>query len=571
MRTLASTLADYDLELLRVIANRWDADLGSRDPKEAAARLAEAMLQPEKVEQIWGRLGDDLRGPLQTLLGAGGKMPGAVFTRLFGEIRPVGPGKLEREKPYLEPVSAAEALFYRGLIATTFMQGAAGNQATFYVPTDLAALMPTHQTGYSAEAQPSAPSAGEGRSAPSGPTPPNVRQADTTLVDDLATLLAYCQLAQVRPEPGLLFPAEHQKQIKPFLLGSNSTARLALMLALALDLGIATDTGGMVSISASARKWLDAPRPAQVRGLADAWLASARYNELWHVPTLTPERTGWQNDPLLARQTVMTYLEMVPPEGWWPVETFVSAVKEDEPDFQRPNGDYESWYIRDAQSGAYLRSFESWDKVDGALLRFLLSAVMHGLGLVDIAQNGAMCRLTAYGRALAGFTDWPVVSTETENFTIKPDGLIEVPRTTSRYDRFQLARFTEWIRAADPFQYRISAAGLDQAAGQNIRGEQILTFLRRGSGDAVPGSVVKLIEMWDQGGAGAAQISRMVVLRLPNTEILESIQTTPALRRYLGATLGPTAVAVRADQWEALVAALQANGVAVEVDMAEES
>src|SRR5579859_5992190 len=40
-----------------------------------------------------------------------------------------------------------------------------------------------------------------------------------------------------------------------------------------------------------------------------------------------------------------------------------SAVKEEEPDFQRPAGNYDSWYIRDAQSGEYLRGFESWDRV----------------------------------------------------------------------------------------------------------------------------------------------------------------------------------------------------------------
>ena len=47
-------------------------------------------------------------------------MPTAVFSRLFGEIRPMGPDKMEREKPYLNPASLAEALYYRGLIGMTF-------------------------------------------------------------------------------------------------------------------------------------------------------------------------------------------------------------------------------------------------------------------------------------------------------------------------------------------------------------------------------------------------------------------------------------------------------------------
>src|SRR5271165_4701796 len=124
MRDLFNTLSDYDLELLRVIANRWDVDLNSRDHDESAALLAKAMQDSARAEEIWDRLTDEQRGALQTLLGAGGRMPTLVFTRLFGEIRPVGPGRLEREKPYLNPVSLAEALYYRGLIAVSYNEGA---------------------------------------------------------------------------------------------------------------------------------------------------------------------------------------------------------------------------------------------------------------------------------------------------------------------------------------------------------------------------------------------------------------------------------------------------------------
>src|SRR5258708_6634085 len=120
MQDLARTLADYDPELLRVIANRWDVDLNARDPKQIAVSLAQMMLKPEKVSEIWDGLTDEQRGAMKTLLGGGGKMPTSVFSRLFGEIRPMGPGRLEREKPYLSPTSLAEALYYRGLIATTF-------------------------------------------------------------------------------------------------------------------------------------------------------------------------------------------------------------------------------------------------------------------------------------------------------------------------------------------------------------------------------------------------------------------------------------------------------------------
>ena len=114
---------------------------------------------------------------------------------------------------------------------------------------------------------------------------------------------------------------------------------------------------------------------------------------------------------------------------------------------------------------------------------------------------------------------------------------------------------------------RISAEGLAQATQQNIKAEQLQAFLKRATNNAVPKSVTQLIDTWSQAGAQSASLSRLVVLRLPTPELLETLMSNPAVRRYLGAALGPAAVAVRADQWEQLASALQANGIMVEVDM----
>ncbi|HVO43325.1 MAG TPA: helicase-associated domain-containing protein [Aggregatilineales bacterium] len=557
MRDLLNTLSDYDLELLRVIANRWDIDLNTRDHDEAAARLAQAMLSVERTQEVWDRLTDEQRGALQTLLGAGGRMPNLVFARLFGEIRPVGPGRLEREKPYLNPVSLAEALYYRGLIASSYEEGAKSTLPVTYIPTDLMPLLPSNRTSYDLSPEPAAEPLDQ------MPSPENIRLADTAIVDDMTTLLAYCQIYDV-PLAGMTITGDHQKALKAHFIGSNSPARLALLVALASGLGIAAESEAGFKPVSAARKWLDSPRPVQVRTLAEAWCDSTLYNELWYTPGIKPERASWENDPLLARQTVLTFLELVPAEGWWPVDAFINAVKEEEPDFQRPGGDYDSWYIRDAATGAYLRGFESWDKVDGAVLRFILSGPLHGLGLLDVAQDGSAYRLTAYGRAFAGIMDWPVASAEPDSFTVRSDGLCEISRGTSRYVRFQLARFTEWIKAGDPYQYRISAAGLAQAREQNIQPTQIVPFLKRSGGESVPDAILAMIETWGSTGEETSTLSQMVVLRVPSPELLDSIMANPALRRYLSSVLGPQAVAVRAGQWRDLMSALNANGIPIE-------
>jgi hypothetical protein len=498
----------------------------------------------------------------------------AQFSRLFGEIRQMGPARREREKPHLDPANIAETLFYRGLVATGYAQAKGDVRTLFvYVPPDLAAVLPAHETGFNLTDQPeSAPGPTTGppaRAADVGEEPQAIEAATTMLVDDLATLLAYLQLADVPVEGGAL-----TRQVGETLgddwLGSDHPARVALLVALAGDMGLAAaEDAAFKPVPAQARHWLEQTRPRQVRALAEAWRASTVYNDLWHTPGLQPEDTGWRNDPLLARQTVLTFLEMAPPADWWPLDDLVALVYESEPDFQRPTGDYESWYIRDAETGNYLRGFEHWDQVDGAVLRFILMGPMHWLGLVDLGSgpgDSALCRLTPYGRALCGFEDWPDPPEDQAELVVEDDGTMRAPRMLSRYERFQLARITEWRAAGDPYVYHLTARGLEQAAAQGIQAEPIRAFLRRASGRPLPDPIVRLLEQWEQGSGAGVWLERAVVLRSDTAEMLTTILETPELRRYLGATLGPTAVLVRAGQETDLATALQQHGILVDIE-----
>ena len=564
MRALYPTLLDHDPDVLAIIAHRWDVDLETGDKRADAKALADAMLDPQRAAAEWERLSDAERGALQTLLGAPEhKMPQAQFCRLFGEIRPMGPERRKREKPHLQPVGVAEVLYYRGLLALAFDQGKAGVQTFVYVPPDLAEVLPVHATGFDTREPPETALAPEEEDY----TPQQVAQATTALVDDLTTLLAYLQIADV---PAELAAAREQvaEALAPHWLVERSAAEIAFLLGLARDLGVAAPREGVLKpVPAKARRWLDATRPRQVRALAEAWRSGVHFNELWHTPGLRPEDTGWANDPLLARQTVLTYLELAPSDAWWPLDELIALIKEEEPDFQRPGGDYASWYIRDAETGEYLHGFESWDRVEGAQLRFILTGPMHWLGLVDVGDEGALCRLTAYGRALLGELAWPDPREERPHLHIEPDGTLHAPRTMSRYERFQVARIATWEKPGNPYIYRLTADSLQRAAEQGLQTDAIRAFLRRLSGqEALPDAVQKLLEHWERTGGADVWMTRAVVLRTTAPDVLQTILEAPELRRYLGAQLGPTAVLVLAGQERALAAALHKAGLLVEFD-----
>ena len=186
------------------------------------------MRDPAACEATWDRLDDEQRGAMQILLGSGGTMPTAKFYHLYGEIREMGPGRLEREKPYLDPVSVAEALYYRGLIAKSYEEAKAGPQAVIYVPSDLARALPTHHTGFDLSAEdddvlPLDDDEEEDEPLPEGWTaaadrPDQIWAADTTIVDDLTTVLAYLQVAAVEDRADGTLPQAHRETLEHFLL-----------------------------------------------------------------------------------------------------------------------------------------------------------------------------------------------------------------------------------------------------------------------------------------------------------------------------------------------------------------
>jgi hypothetical protein len=569
MQLLLPTLKTYDLHLLTIIANRWDVDLSTPDPQLAATQLATAMLDPLRAEAEWVRLGDRERGALQMLLGAKGhKMALTQYSRLYGAIREMGEDARRRETPHLQPQNMSEVLYYRGLLAIDFDQGAAGLQKFIYVPSDLAAVLPTHLTGYdlSAEADDGLDLEHEQEAALEvkpwhGP--------DDTLIDDLTTLLAYLQLEKVNRAEGYL--SEYDRQaLEDYFLSPTPPMRLGLMVGLltALQLAAENEDAHFKPIPVKARQWLNESRSQQAHLLAEAWLNSAAFNELDFVAGLELERGMgiWQNDPRLLHKVIKKFLAHAPADSWFGVGELIASIKAQEADFQRPGGDYTSWYIKDEETGQFLKGFESWERVDGAMLFVALTQSLYWLGLVELGQSeaGEMLRLTDDGRAFAEKQPWPSEKPADIPLQVSEDGRVIAPRSLSRYDRFQLARFTDWEAIKDGYEYQISANSLLRADKQGIKAEHISTFLKRTSHNQVPQAVYDLLEQWAQAGGASVVLSHADLLETESQSTLDTLWEIPQVRRFLGTRLGERAVIVRPGMWSALVAELHSRGMLVE-------
>lgn len=563
MQTLRITLRDSDPGVLAGLADVWGVKTkpAKMTDKAFLQELETNMTQPDRVEQVWDRLTDDERGALQLLMASGRKMRLSQFELAFGQIRKLGRKQIEQGKPYYNPDNVAEALYFRGLISQGMEQTNTGMHAVVYVPDDLALLLPTHKTMY-ANLQDEPDTFMAAIETLTDDELEEVTPADTSIVDDLTTLLAYLRINSANIENGNLI-AEDRQAIAPHLLTRNDR-RLAFLFALGITADLITTQEGQAYPKRNGiQHWLSASRHQQVKQLADAWRGSTIYLELWSVPGLHPDPTGFPYDMLVAREAFIGFLkQFVPHEGWWSFDDFIETIKAADPDFQRPGGDYDSWYIRN-DDGEYLRGYESWDAVEGALLEFYVTGPMHWLGLVDLAENAA--RLTAYGRAFIGLSPWPNPPERHERITVDDDGTLWVSRKVSRVDRFQVARFTTWVRSGDTYEYKLDADGIQRAEAQGITTQHISAFLSRQSDEALPDFVTRLLETWQGGAAAEVTFERLLVLRTVSPDVLDRIYEDPALRRYLGAKLGPMACIIRDDYADALRGALGTYGYHVEV------
>jgi hypothetical protein len=564
MKSLFATLHDYDPGMLPALAETWRVDSKRLGDDELIRQLQGTMLDSRSAEAIWDQLDEAARTALQLLVSsAQSRMKIGQFERFYGKIRKLGRAQIDREQPHIQSQSIAETLYYRGFIGEGFDK-VEGNLIGFiFVATDLAAALPLHKTSYD--------KLDEGMDAPLEEMPAlepidavdEVNRADTSIVDDMTTLLSTLQSRPAALE-GERFAPDFVVSISPALLRPHEN-RLSFMLDIAesADL-ISREEGKAHPRRSTARSWLEASRAQQIERLAKAWLTCAGYREMWHIPGLYPEDSGWSYDAAAARGAVMQLLaDLLPEQGWASINELIEIIKEFEPDFQRLNGDYDNWYIRN-DAGEFLTGFESWDAVEGSLIEFYLAGPMHWLGLVDIGDDVA--RLTAYGRAFLEHDDWPQPDEPAAPIDIHHDGALLASRHVSRFERFQLARFAHCEKAGDPYHYRIDADSIRRAAAQDITAQHIHSFIARHlQGKPMPLPIVKLLRNWQAGALASVTLESMLVLRATSEETLEKIYAIPALRRYLGARLGPMACAVREDQWEALRTSLLDNAIEVDI------
>ncbi|RME53674.1 MAG: hypothetical protein D6790_17450, partial [Caldilineae bacterium] len=325
--------------------------------REAVELLAAQTTDPTSVLMAYQEVVDyqpQARAALDALLAEGGEMVEAQFSRQFGSIRQMGPARLEREQPWNAPESVAELLYYYGLLGRAFRGAGQRAHTIVYIPSDVIPWLPKPATGEQESRLPLTPA----------PPPPASRMllTEDAFLEDVGTLLGFLHTERMGITPQGPDPEDVNRLVErlqsshgfvsPLAVADTeeqhiADVRLALLLHLANRLGWLRRDDGHVRLTGNrVYAFLDQNRPEQRFMLWEAWRESSEWNDLHRTPGLDCTGGNWRNDPRQTREAVLGLLAHLQPGAWYSLAELIAAIKEVQPDFQRPTGDYESWYIR---------------------------------------------------------------------------------------------------------------------------------------------------------------------------------------------------------------------------------
>lgn len=542
------SLLKQDIGHLRIIAELWGLELASSKVEGALEELCASLLNPDLLAELIDSLPPEADSALVFLVNAGGRLPWTTFIRKYGDIREAGAGKRDREKLYLHPISTTEILYYRGLLARAFFDTEKGPQEFAYLPDDLLKLLTEKNRNPVVSVNSVADTEPLGRPASPGERGRDIL-ADDSILDDATTLLAALRMGMGLDSTSVaVAPWRH-------LLASLREQALRLHTLLTSAKLIKKN-----SIQADAVKaFLEASRADALKMLQNAWTESVTFNELRLMPGIICEGE-WTNQPLETREFLLNLLDEIPAGKWWSLNAFVRDIKAKYADFQRPAGDYDSWFIKRASDGQYLRGFAHWDEVDGALVRYFITDILHWLGQVDLSVAEGAAEATSF--RTSSFAGGKV---ESGKITATSSGRISIPRDAPRVVRYQVSRFCEWEEPKDDvYRYRVTTNSLTKAKEQGLKVEHLLTLLAHHSDAGIPPALVKALKRWEVNGT-EARVQTQVILKVSKPEILEEMRKSKAAR-FLSEVLSPTIVIVKGGAIQKAMDALTELGLLTEVE-----
>ncbi|HVF25577.1 MAG TPA: hypothetical protein VNA23_06790, partial [Anaerolineales bacterium] len=308
MPDLFDSLLKQDIGHLRIIAEFWGLELDSKNADAAREKLTVSLLDPKLLAELTETLPPEADSAITYLVNVGGRIPWPTFTRRFGDIREAGAGKRDREKLHLKPASAAETLYYRGLLARAFFDTEKGPQEFAYIPDDLLSLLnrekntPALVGGIKEERTERKQEIGgnsgvresEVLGRPASPAEKGHEVlANDFILDDVTTLLAALRMGKTLEAENSLSMLQERVPALQSLLNTSNLVRQN------------------IPQTEAVKHFLASSRQDALKMLQEAWVESQTFNELRLMPYIICEGE-WINQPQETREFLLNLLDAIP-------------------------------------------------------------------------------------------------------------------------------------------------------------------------------------------------------------------------------------------------------------------
>lgn len=550
-RDLVTSLSEYSPIMLQALTRIWQATPANILDNEGTARaLAEAMQSTDKVQRIVDELSYAARQALALLMNHPEGLPSYRLTINFGQIRKLGPARMDREQPWANPQSALEELFYKGILHRAYGTVTSTLGEILWVPAEILSVL--------------TPVTSETESTDAFQGPGTVLSHEHLICEDIMAILSKLKKTPVQkmrgPDSPLKLPWD-QLDLHGRLMGGFNPERLQFLEHLLVRSRLVEVQNGMLQPGIRARNWL---RSEETRRLIVLWNAWRDNHAAREIASLGVEIKGHKTLNLAeARQNLSALMAALPAGKWFALDEIIARLKIAHPDYLRTDGDFDAWEVVTGATDTPRRGYATWDLLEAKLAESLITQGLYWLGLVNLGEAEAKrvyIQLTQAGSDVLNKTVPLVTEPSPVNAGIDDRFMVTIPVRDTLYDRFQLERFCTWQNQDELARYLLSEQSVWEGVNSGITIEQMMRFLERLAAGRFSPVVKRSMLAWG-GHFGRVNLQKAVVIQVADEQVMAQLLSHANIRRLLGASISPTQRLVPAANIDLLIERLKQIGI----------
>lgn len=317
----------------------------------------------------------------------------------------------------------------------------------------------------------------------------------------------------------------------------RSHDRFDFLLHTALRLGLIETDDGTYRATSKIDELVAMGLPALTRLLFTGWQDDAGWYEAAGY-----EGMYWSSSRPTARKRLLRHLAELPPGQWFRTTDLAAHIKQADPHFMRSRHDI----LRFRGSRALTEAMEQWDQVEGRLIRVLIEAPLHWLGVVALAQSrepdaSTWC-LTALGAWLTGKGPAPADRRSGAEIVVQPTFEVVVIRPESVI-LHQLNQFADVLQTDIAARYSLTRESVLRGVAHGWSVGSMVELLVSASGHPIPQNVDYSLHEW---GARfrPATIRTAMLVEFDQAEDLDAWLATEDGERFAVHRVGPAALAL---------------------------